>query len=141
MNKRWTRWALGLAGGCLAVLGYAYVGMLKRGELGQKEKYAFLQGVELEHRAHADGAGRPVLLMRSPTRPYATLGMPSDVPGVPFVWILLDDAEGGDTPVKLMPGDAAFRLSCAELPGIMKKVSIVPEVAGYLRTHCQTSSG
>jgi hypothetical protein len=141
MNKRRGRWAIGLAGACLTLLGYAYVGMLQRGELGQKDKYAFLQGVELEYRGRADGAGRPVLLMRSQTRPYAALGMPSDAPGVPFVWILLDDDEGGDMPVKLMPGDAEFRLSCSELPYIMKKVSIVPEVAGYLRAHCQALRG
>jgi len=109
--------------------------ILPRGELGQGEKWRVLQFVELSHRKDSQ-ATEPIVVSRSADLTYSSLGLPTKNERYPFVWILLDDEEESDEPVKMIPKNVPFQVDCSFVEDLRKKVQVAMPVQKYLQPNC-----
>lgn len=104
-------------------------------ELNEAPKWAFLQGVEFDHRADRDRA-MPKLLRRTASKEdYDALGLPTGDKNSPFVWIVLNDhrVAGG---VFSMP-DGKYTIDCSYVRHVEGEVKLDPVVDLDLMRHCR----
>lgn len=109
--------------------------VLQTGELGEKPAWATLQGVEARYRQRTVDDSMPILLERVDNSSFTVLGLPTSDPTYPRAWLILSPRTPG-SPIKLLPEDADFSVSCGfvdELPG---RASVEPAVLEFLREKC-----
>jgi hypothetical protein len=133
------KWLTGFAVLLAAILVVFYIRFLRNGEFGQKEKFALLQQVELEHRETARRAGgEPILLARTKSQPYSVLGLPAAQSKMDYVWIILDDPDGDNNSVKKIPNERHVDVSCSYLENLSAKVELTAEVMKFLKSNCHS---
>jgi hypothetical protein len=110
---------------------------------GRGTPWTVLQDIEEQHRGDSAHEA-PMLVSRPEGSRYAVLGLPTEDPGFPWAWILLNehgvDRTADDVPPKMMPANARFHVECAYLDSLFAGTSVVPpadpSVQRLLKRHC-----
>lgn len=113
--------------------------VLPRGELGQAPKWSVLQYVEQAHRKDSKSS-TPIVIPRSDNLAYSVLGIPTNLEGSPFVWILLDGGDDSYGPIKMMPQGVTFRIDCKFVDDLPKKYAVDKPVLIYLQKNCRSGA-
>ena len=119
------------------LFGYAFI---NNGELGDKEKYALLQSVELSYRDQAI-SDRLILKRKVKGTKFDVLGLPTENEAYPLTWVLLNDLDyqGGTI---FMPSAMRLKAECEQLSAVLTTVEVRPEVRLSIATkmRCIASS-
>jgi hypothetical protein len=117
--------------------------MFTHGELGNKEIYGAMQGLEVSYR-NKNNHHQPIFLRKnillSGKRKLDLLGMPSDDENFPYFWVVTNAHVDNDitVPEKVYEmGQGNFYLTCSHLDGLNKKENIDKVVYNYLKKQCQ----
>jgi hypothetical protein len=103
--------------------GVAYFLLLYKdhGELGQKEGWAALQGIELEYR-DKKFVDAPMLLTNISKSHFTIIGLPTDDRQAPYVWMIIND----DPYVapRVMPPTLHYHVQCEYVNDLKKRYGI-----------------
>lgn len=126
------------AAGAIAIvfLVYYFTMILSTSELKDKSAWAMLQGVELEHRNDADTRS-PLLLKHPNGSKYIILGIPTDDARFPRAWLILNSASGSN-PIKIIPENQSFELSCSFVSNLSRDIRIDSLVLAFLQKNCKS---
>lgn len=114
-----------------------YVHFLSGGEIGQAEEWRVLQAIEHKYR-EGGLPPEPLFVQKASGSEYSALGLPTGDKAWPFAWILLNVEKIDDSgPIKILPKDKPFNISCAYVYDLSKKLTIHSEVLVYLKLKCR----
>lgn len=102
---------LGLSGGAY----WYWHSVLSAGELGSKDAYSYLQGVEFKYRGSSVDATPMLLRGEDPSRDV--LGLPTGDDRFPRAWLLLNRVKE-DGSVLLIPEGLPIHVSCAYVESV-----------------------
>jgi len=104
------------------------------GELGDKEYYAVLQGVEYENRKDK---GAQVLLLQDVERSgLNVVGIPTADSAYPRVWIAIN-REGYKGKILEVPESIPLKIRCYDLNRVLVREQIIESVRQYLSRECK----
>ncbi len=128
-------------GGLLAVgllifvAGYFF---MNQGELGDKEKYALLQTVEVKNRNEIVPTDL-ILKRNAEGTKFDILGIPTGDDKYPMTWVLLNGVDYKDGVISLPPA-MPMKKRCEQLLALFKAVDVRSEVRLHLITKMQCGS-
>jgi hypothetical protein len=113
---------------------YYFAIVLPQGELGQKDKWAVLQGVELKYRNNVTN-DNPILLKNVNQSGYNVLGIPTASRNSPRAWLILN-ALGSNKNVIILPENQTLVLSCEYVNELTANAELEQEVVTFLLKIC-----
>lgn len=121
----------------IGLISYYVRCVLGRGEIGQAEQRRGLQAIEHEYR-EGGLPPEPLFAPNAAGSEYSALGLPTGDKARPFTWILLNVDKIDDYgPIKILPKDKPFNISCAYVHDLSNKLTIHSEVLAYLKLNCR----
>lgn len=105
-------------------------------ELAEAGAWAYLQGVEAEHRGDHGAAAPKMLRGADSGQDYDVIGIPIANYSSPFVWIILNDHRpaGG---IYSMPNTDEYAIACTYVRHLEGDIQLDPIVAINLTAHCK----
>lgn len=119
------------------IIYYYFFNIIPNGELGQKEVWAVLQGVEQQHRSDSDTQS-PVFLEHAFDSEYNLLGIPTGNHQFPRAWLVLNKIEDVNK-VYILPKNQTLVLECSFINVIQAKTKIEQSVLSFLMSVCKGS--
>jgi hypothetical protein len=117
------------------IIYYYFFKIIPNGELGQKEIWSVLQGVEQQHRSDLDSK-TPIFVERAIDSEYNLLGIPTDNQKFPRVWLVLNKIDDTNK-VYIIPKNLTLILECSYIDAVQSKTKIEPSVLSFLMSVCQ----
>jgi hypothetical protein len=117
----------------LVVAGLLAGWYFKSGELGEKQPYSVLQGLEYARRQQADAVA--VFLKDYEGTGYDVVGLPLSGGEYPRAWIILN-AVPGRGGVFSVPPATNFKVECAFVDELKRKSTVHASVEQFLRGGC-----
>lgn len=118
----------------IAVMLHNSIDAVRSGELGTKDVYSFLQGIEFEHRNDQNKID-PIFINRLSDAGYIVLGLATNDPAFPRTWIVLNKTAPDGT-VIMVPAHMECNVNCNFVANLSTRKSIDPHVLSYLKSIC-----
>ena len=117
------------------IIYYYLFKIVSNGELGQKEVWSVLQGIEKQQRTNSD-AKTPIFLENALDSGYNLLGIPTDNHQFPRAWLVLNKSDDINK-IYILPENQSLIIECAYIYTVQTETKIEASVLSFLMRICK----